>query len=136
MADNFNLKQYLVENKLGSYSKAVLNEDTASKEVEESKHDPIDPEDPYGTGGMSMAGMFEEGTTPDALNSLSNVEGILLNLKRNIATDSTIGTESKQGLLKAFKDIMEELQTIGYELEREEEEEHVSDYSKRRASEK
>jgi len=50
MADNFNFKQFLVENKLGAYSKATINE------VEE---DPIDPEDPYGTGPVPY-GMFQE----------------------------------------------------------------------------
>ena len=207
MADNFNLKSFLVENKLGAYSKAAkLNEsiknprnpqevaaavkaqnpniahswrdvataaqpimvagfeaagldkekaatatrillggshstysdfpqdlyDAVVGEVKESRHEPVDPQDPYGTGPM-QGGMFEEGAS-SALASLNNIEGALLNLKKNVATDSTIGTESKQGLLQAFEEMMEDLQTIGYELEADDEPEHVSDYSKRRAS--
>ena len=123
MADNFDFKKYLLENKLGSYSKATLNEEMQTEttpqyktyadvvnaiakkysytvyhdEIEEfmhdkdslkaivdgkdpiqayedfysikreSKEDPIDPHDPYGTGGMSTAGMFQEKEIEDTI---------------------------------------------------------------------
>ena len=59
MADNFNLKSFLVENKLGAYSRASLNEDLKSQETKRGE-DSVDPEDPYGTGGIPMGGVFEE----------------------------------------------------------------------------
>lgn len=46
MADNFNFKQFLMENRLGAYSKGFKPE--------------VDPEDPYGTGPM-QGGVFEDG---------------------------------------------------------------------------
>ena len=129
MADNFNLKQYLVENKLGSYSKAVLSE-------EDSKHDPINPDDPYATGPM-QGGMFEEGTSDSRmLASLDMLEDKLDNLIRNTTTNSNIPTADKVGLVNAFNEMKELVYTIGSDIEQEEEEEFISDYSKRRAAEK
>ena len=124
MADNFNFKKYLLENKLGSYSKATSNEAT----------DPYDPSIPDPSGHNPLAGRFEEGTS-SALDSLNNLERALLNLKNNVATNSTIGTESKQGLLQAFEEMMEDVQTIANEIEGDDEPEYTSDYSRRRASE-
>lgn len=194
MADNFNLKQYLVENKLGSYSKAVLNEDNAPMdesapqyktyadvvnaiakkygykvyhdEIEEfmrdkdslkaivagkdpikayeefykiqreSKEDPINPDDPYATGPM-QGGMFEEGTSDSRmLASLDMLEDKLDNLIRNTTTNSNIPTADKVGLVNAFNEMKELVYTIGSDIEQEEEEEFISDYSKRRAAEK
>lgn len=123
MADNFDFRKYLVENKLGAYSKAAtineeMQEDAAPKyktyadvvnaiakkysytvyhdEIEEfmhdkdslkaivagkdpiqayedfysikreSKEDPIDPHDPYGTGGMQH-GIFQEKEMEDVI---------------------------------------------------------------------
>jgi hypothetical protein len=84
--------------------------------------------------GAQVSEAIEEGSS-SALDSLNNIEGMLLNLKKNVATDSTIGTDSKQGLLQAFAEMMEHLQTIGYELEVDNDPGYTSDYMKRRASE-
>lgn len=131
MADNFNFKTFLVENKLGAYSKDTISTDEAK---EEHQPDPTNPADPHGLGMDTMAGVFEEGSG-SALGSLNNLESALMNLKKNVATDSTIGTESKEGLLRAFEEMMEDIQTIGYDLEAEDEPDFSSDYMKRRAGE-
>ena len=57
MADNFNFKQFLMENRLGAYSKGFKPE--------------VDPEDPYGTGPM-QGGIFEEGQNTIVVDSNDN----------------------------------------------------------------
>jgi hypothetical protein len=56
------------------------------------------------------------------------------NLMRNISTNSNIPTEEKAGLLDALQELMDFIEDVGYDAEREEEDGPVSDYSKRRAA--
>ena len=58
--DNFDFKKFLMENKLGAYSK-IREVENPSKEV--------DPEDPYGTGPL-QGGLFQE----DEETSQANLE--------------------------------------------------------------
>lgn len=127
MADNFNFKQFLVENKLGAYSKeGKLNE------AEDPKAE-IDPNDPYGTGAMSMGGVFEESKSYGrVISNLGMLEDYLDQLLRNTATNSNIPTEDKQGLLYAFKEMKDIVLEIGSDVEQEDDEEEMTDYMRRR----
>jgi hypothetical protein len=100
---------------------------------------------------QKLAGLLNENINEaSSVSKARKLEDILNNLNRNISTDSTISTESKQGLLSAFNDMMD----IVYEIIDAEEADSfyddddygsdnpdddygpVSDYSRRRASEK
>ena len=99
---------------------------------------------------QKLAGLLKEGINEASSKSAAEkLEAILSNLSRNISTDSTIPTESKQGLLGAFNEMMDIVNDM---LDAEEADSFyddddygsdnpdddygpVSDYSKRRASE-
>ena len=58
---------------------------------------------------------------------------LVSNLKSNTSTNSNIPTTDKQGLIYAFQEIEDLLEDVAADIEQEDE--YVSDYSKRRASE-
>jgi len=69
-------------------------------------------------------------------NTLSKVEQVLdmiSNLKSNTSTNSNIPRTDKQGLVYAFQEIEDILEDVAADIEQEDE--YVSDYSRRRASE-
>jgi hypothetical protein len=68
-----------------------------------------------------------------SLSHVDRIEEILTNLVRNVSTNSNIPTETKQGLLGAFEELQGHVEDLGAELEQEDE--YVSDYSRRRAKE-
>jgi len=69
-------------------------------------------------------------------NTLKKVESVLdlvSNLKSNTSTNSNIPTTDKQGLVYAFQEIEDLLEDVAADIEQEDE--YVSDYSRRRAQE-
>lgn len=88
---------------------------------------------------QKLAGLIKESVQEAKIMSgPKELEAILSNLSRNISTDSNIPTASKEGLLGAFNEMMDIVSNM---LDAEEadsfydEDEPVSDYSRRRASE-
>jgi hypothetical protein len=88
---------------------------------------------------QKLAGLIKEGIEEaKSMSGAKELEAILSNLSRNISTDSNIPTESKEGLLGAFNEMMDIVINM---LDAEEadsfydEDKPVSDYSRRRASE-
>jgi hypothetical protein len=88
---------------------------------------------------QKLAGLIKEGIEEaKSMSGAKELEAILSNLSRNISTDSNIPTESKEGLLGAFNEMMDIVSNM---LDAEEadsfydEDKPVSDYSRRRASE-
>jgi len=81
--------------------------------------------------GSRMDENVEEGHS--SLSHIDRIEEILTNLFRNVSTNANIPTETKQGLLNAFEELQGHVEDLGAELEQEDE--YVSDYSKRRAQE-
>lgn len=75
---------------------------------------------------------IEEMSNP-LLPQVEKVISSLETLHSNTSTNSQIPTTSKEGLLRAFDELMEMLDTIAFNLEVDDE--YVSDYSRRRASE-
>jgi hypothetical protein len=67
------------------------------------------------------------------LSHIEQLESILDNLISNTSTNSTIPTDSKTGLLQAFNELKMHVESLGAEIEQEDD--YVSDYSRRRASE-
>ncbi len=69
-------------------------------------------------------------------NTLKKVESVLdlvSNLKSNTSTNSNIPTTDKQGLVYTFQEIEDLLEDVAADIEQEDE--YVSDYSRRRAQE-
>lgn len=69
------------------------------------------------------------------IRKVQSADDRVRNLMSNISTNSNIPTEEKMGLLDALQELMDFIEDVGYEAEREEEDGPVSDYSRRRASE-
>lgn len=81
--------------------------------------------------GSRMDENVEEGY--GSLSHINRIEEILANLVSNVSTNSNVPTETKQGLLNALEELQGHVEDLGAELEQEDE--YVSDYSKRRAQE-
>jgi hypothetical protein len=166
MADNFDMKKFLVENKLGVYSK--LREEkfyapsyvaskygNKAKEIEDNIHDEEDNNpniwdlytsleteketDEFVKGFMNEA----KGADQSNLMAVERIEEIVNNLARNISTNSNIPTQEKLGLVQALKELKDLVEDLGANIEQEyeekeadsfyDEDEPVSDYSRRRA---
>jgi len=52
-----------------------------------------------------------------SLTHVDKIDAVLDNLLRNVSTDSTIPTRTKEGLLNAFKEIQGHIEDLGFELE-------------------
>ena len=122
MADNFNVKHFLAENKLGAYSR--LKEDLG--------HDIEDAEAEKEMDFLAEKKVEEAGQ--GSLMTIDRIEEIVNNLARNISTNSNIPTQEKLGLVQALKELKDLIEDLGADVEQEEDE-YVSDYSRRRASE-
>ncbi len=66
-----------------------------------------------------LPSLLNEGTSQDrAFSILNELEGMLLNLKSNTATNSTISdVNTKQGLLQAFDEMLDKVNDLAFELE-------------------
>jgi hypothetical protein len=82
--------------------------------------------------GPGYAEVMYEGVD---MRKVQAADDALRNLKRNLATNSNIPIAEKTGLLQALEELQEFVDEVGYDSEKEEEE-YISDYSKRRAQEK
>jgi hypothetical protein len=67
------------------------------------------------------------------LMTVDRIEEIVNNLARNISTNSNIPTQEKIGLVQALKELKDLVEDLGADIEQEDE--YVSDYSRRRAQE-
>ena len=178
MADNFDMKQFLMENKLGAYSRIKENktaedlfqmfkdedlvndrreydeEDLMStypglseKEAEklvnmlQNIDEKLAKEDIGGDIGDAEAEkmmdfLAEEEEVEEAIDihKVESADEKAQNLMRNISTNSNIPTLDKEGLISAIQELMDFIEDVGYEAEREEDG-PVTDYSQRRASE-
>jgi hypothetical protein len=186
MADNFDMKQYLAENKLGAYSR--LKEDMG-KDIEDAEAAKMmdflaeyeviyvvrdgkcyrkDDEGNMDEVNMSYCRRYAEGkeekeegymgtqydssedmavdmvkkglpeekveeASQGSLMAIDRIEEIVSNLARNISTNSNIPTQEKIGLVQALKELKDLVEDLGADIEQEDE--YVSDYSRRRASE-
>lgn len=110
MADNFDLRQFIADNKIGPY----INKKTKIAESELSEE--------------QIEEMID-------VRKVQSADDRVRNLISNISTNSNIPTEEKMGLLDALQELMDFIEDVGYDAEREEEEGPVSDYSRRRSSE-
>lgn len=84
---------------------------------------------------QKIAGLLKENLEEGSGSQAEKLEGLLSNLSRNVSTDSNIPTESKEGLLNAFNEMMDIVQDILGSEEADsfyDDDEPVSDYSKRR----
>lgn len=84
---------------------------------------------------QKIAGLLKENLEEGSGSQAEKLEGLLSNLTRNVSTDSNIPTESKEGLLNAFNEMMDIVQDILGSEEADsfyDDDEPVSDYSKRR----
>ena len=109
MTDNFDLRQFMADNKVGPYINkkgTVAESEINEEEVEEA----ID------------------------IRKVQSADDRVRNLMSNISTNSNIPTEEKMGLLDALQELMDFIEDVGHEAEGEEDG-PVSDYSRRRASE-
>jgi hypothetical protein len=142
MADNFNMKKYLAENKLGAYSR--LKEVEEAKLTEDMGKDIEDAEAAKMMDFLAEKEKVEE-AGQGTLMIIDRVEEIVNNLARNISTNSNIPTQEKLGLVQALKELKDLIEDLGADIEQEYEEKEadsfydedkpVSDYSRRRASE-
>jgi hypothetical protein len=110
MADNFDMKQFLAENQMGPYAKVKVNEVEKEEEGKKEVEEVID------------------------VRKVESADDKVRTLMSNISTNSNIPTEEKAGLLDALQELMNFIEDVGYDAEREEEDGPVSDYSKRRAA--
>jgi hypothetical protein len=186
MADNFDMKQYLAENKLGAYSRLkedmgkdiedaeaakmmdflaeyeviyVVRDGKCYRKDDEGNMDEVnmsycrryaegkeEKEEGYmGTQydssedmavDMVKKGLPEEKVEEAGQGSLmivDRIEEIVNNLARNISTNSNIPTQEKIGLVQALKELKDLVEDLGADIEQEDE--YVSDYSRRRAQE-
>ena len=84
---------------------------------------------------QKIAGLLKENLEEGTGSQAEKLEGLLSDLTRNVSTDSNIPTASKEGLLNAFNEMMDIVQDILGSEEADsfyDEDEPVSDYSKRR----
>lgn len=110
MIDNFDLRQFIADNKIGPFINKkvkVVESELSEEQIEEM----VD------------------------VRKVQSAEDRVQNLIRNISTNSNIPTEEKIGLLDTLQELMDFIDDVGYEAEREEEDSPVSDYSRRRSSE-
>jgi len=84
-------------------------------------------------GGMKKISVDKINEGNNMLSHIEQLESILDNLISNTSTNSTIPTDSKTGLLQAFNELKMHVESLGAEIEQEDD--YVSDYSRRRASE-
>jgi hypothetical protein len=158
MADNFDMKKFLVENQIGPYAKAKtediggdIGDAEAEKEMdflaeyeviyqwEGSKCYRVDDEGNRDEVDSSYCRRFAEGKEEEVEESIDirkveSADEKAQNLMRNISTNSNIPTEEKEGLINAIQELMDFIEDVGYDAEREEDG-PVTDYSQRRASE-
>lgn len=109
MGDNFDLRQFIADNKVGPYINkkvAIAESEINEEQVEE------------------VVDMRKVQSADDRVRNLISI----------ISTNSNIPTEEKMGLLDALQELMDFIEDVGYEAEGEEDR-PVSDYSRRRASE-
>ena len=160
MADNFDMKKFLAENKLGTYSR--LKEGYMGTQYDSSEDMAVDMvkkgiteyeviyfiEDGicYSKNDegykykvdMSYCRRYAEGkeekveeASQGSLMVIDKMEEIINNLTSNISTNSNIPTQEKLGLLGALEELKEYVEDLGADIEQEDE--YVSDYSRRRA---
>jgi len=124
MKDNFDMKQFLTENKLGPYAKAKVKEDMG--------HDIEDAE-----AEKQMDFLAEKPVKESMdLNKIQSADDKLRRLISNISTNSNIPTADKEGLLNALSELQDFVDEVGFDAEVEQDqEEPVSDYSRRRQNE-
>jgi hypothetical protein len=160
MADNFDMKKFLTENQIGPYAKAKLKTEEiggdigdaeAEKEMdflaeyeviyqwEGSKCYRIDDEGNKDEVNSSYCQRFAEGKEEEVeesidIHKVESADDKVRTLMSSISTNSNIPTEEKEGLISAIQELMDFIEDVGYDAEREEEDGPVSDYSKRRAA--
>ena len=76
---------------------------------------------------------LKETVDKNTLNKVEQVLDMISNLKSNTSTNSNIPRTDKQGLVYAFQEMEDILEDVAADIEQEDE--YVSDYSRRRASE-
>jgi hypothetical protein len=112
MADNFNMKKYLAENKLGAYSRLKeVEEGYMGTQYDSSEDMAVD---------MVKKGLPEEKVEEAGQGSLmviERIEEIVNNLARNIATNSNIPTQEKLGLVQALKELKDLVEDLGADVE-------------------
>ena len=84
---------------------------------------------------QKIAGLLKENLEEGSGSQAEKLEAMLNSLISNVSTDSNIPTASKEGLLNAFNEMMDLVQDILGSEEAEsfyDDDEPVSDYSKRR----
>lgn len=84
-------------------------------------------------GGMEKISVDKINEGNNMLSHIEQLESILDYLISNTSTNSTIPTDSKTGLLQAFNELKMHVESLGAEIEQEDD--YISDYSRRRASE-
>ena len=96
----------------------------------------------YDSSGDMAVDMIKKGITEEIdeasqgnLMTVERIEEIVNNLARNISTNSNIPTQEKLGLVQSLKELKDLIEDLGANIEQEEENEYISDYSRRRASE-
>ena len=104
--NTFNMKQWLQENKAGVYSKINEIDLGANQAAADAK---------FNAAGDGNVDNIDEGR--GSLAHISKIEAILDNLLRNVSTDSTIPTRTKEGLLRAFRELQGHIDELGFELE-------------------
>jgi hypothetical protein len=109
MADNFDMKQFLAENKLGAYSK-LKTEGEAAYEYEKGKAAGEEIEKEKTEEKVEEAGQ-------GSLMIIERIEEIVNNLARNIATNSNIPTQEKLGLVQALKELKDLVEDLGADVE-------------------
>jgi len=187
MADNFDMKKFLTENKLGPYAKAKANEDMghdiedaeAEKQMDFLAEFENEAKEEEQFGGVNEAvdqakvqEMYDKITAviskvakklsdDDAsalhdklksffnklfetkkpveesmdLNKIASADDKLRRLISNISTNSNIPTADKEGLLDALSELQDFVDEVGFDAEVGQDEEPVSDYSRRRQNE-
>ena len=114
MADNFDMKKFLVENKLGAYSK--LKEVEEAKLTEDMGKDIEDAEAAKMMDFLAEKEKVEEAGQGD-LMTVDRIEEIVNNLTRNISTNSNIPTQEKLGLVQALKELKDLIEDLGASVE-------------------
>jgi len=109
MQDNFNIHSWKL--------KQAINE-LEEKATFTDKHD----DNPELKGGqkdlpdeLQAKIVAKEGHS--SLTHVDKIDAVLDNLLRNVSTDSTIPTRTKEGLLNAFREIQGYIEDLGFELE-------------------
>lgn len=84
-------------------------------------------------GGMEKMSVDKINEGNNMLSHIEQLESILDNLISNTSTNSTIPTDSKTGLLQAFNELKMHVESLGAEIEQEDD--YISDYPRRKVSE-